>query len=125
MTTRVVCVKVKDTRPEYQNLREWMANENNVYIGRRGVVFIDGKRFPLVDSMWANPFKHGSRQEVVERYTKHITEKLRNGDITVDQVMSLKGKTLGCWCKPKPCHGDVLVDLIEKIETATLLTEMF
>lgn len=20
----------------------------------------------------------------------------------------LKGKVLGCWCSPKPCHGDIL-----------------
>ena len=26
----------------------------------------------------------------------------------------LQGKTLGCWCKPKACHGDVLVRLIEE-----------
>ncbi|MBI3972630.1 MAG: DUF4326 domain-containing protein [Chloroflexi bacterium] len=25
----------------------------------------------------------------------------------------LRGKTLSCWCKPKPCHGDVLVDLAD------------
>ncbi|MNE86195.1 hypothetical protein D3C80_1832720 [compost metagenome] len=29
----------------------------------------------------------------------------------------LEGKTLGCWCKNKPtdaCHGDVLVELVQK-----------
>jgi len=24
----------------------------------------------------------------------------------------LKGKTLGLWCKPKQCHGDVLLELL-------------
>ena len=24
----------------------------------------------------------------------------------------LKGKKLGCWCKPECCHGDVLVELL-------------
>ena len=24
----------------------------------------------------------------------------------------LRGKTLGCFCKPKRCHGDVLVELV-------------
>jgi Domain of unknown function (DUF4326) len=23
----------------------------------------------------------------------------------------LRGKVLGCWCSPKPCHGDVLARL--------------
>ena len=25
----------------------------------------------------------------------------------------LKGKRLGCWCKPLPCHGDVLAELAD------------
>ena len=33
--------KVKFIRPQYKNLKEWVENENNVYIGRAGVVFID------------------------------------------------------------------------------------
>ena len=24
----------------------------------------------------------------------------------------LAGKRLGCYCAPKPCHGDVLVELV-------------
>lgn len=28
----------------------------------------------------------------------------------------LKNKTLGCYCKPKSCHGDVLIEFIEKME---------
>jgi hypothetical protein len=29
------------------------------------------------------------------------------------KLHTLKGKTLGCWCKPKSCHGDVLVELAD------------
>jgi hypothetical protein len=25
----------------------------------------------------------------------------------------LKGKKLGCWCKPNACHGDVLAELAD------------
>ena len=28
----------------------------------------------------------------------------------------LKGKVLGCFCKPKACHGDVLVELVNDLE---------
>lgn len=42
----VVNVKVAFIRPEYQNLKEWMQDNKNVYIGRKGIVFVDGKRFP-------------------------------------------------------------------------------
>ena len=25
----------------------------------------------------------------------------------------LKGKVLGCYCKPEACHGDIIVDFLE------------
>ena len=28
------------------------------------------------------------------------------------RLPELKGKSLGCWCKPEACHGDVLVRLL-------------
>ena len=31
------------------------------------------------------------------------------------RLTELKGKTLGCWCKPNPCHGDVLVRLVNEL----------
>lgn len=27
----------------------------------------------------------------------------------------IAGKTLGCWCAPNPCHGDVLVKLCREV----------
>ena len=119
--TKVVSVKVACIRPEYDNLKEWMKDTNNVYIGRRGVVFIDGVRFPPKDSIWANPFKinkDGDRDEVIEKYKKYIIDKLSSGKISHKELMKLKGKTLGCWCKDKsnidvPCHGDVLKNIID------------
>lgn len=111
----LVCVKVKNIRPEYGNLKEWMEGENNLYIGRAGVVFVkegDKKfRWPKKDSKWHNPFKvgkDGTREEVIEKYAEYIMEKM-----TDDDFKELKGKTLGCWCSPEPCHGDVLIDMVE------------
>ena len=28
----------------------------------------------------------------------------------MDRLPELKDKTLGCWCKPEKCHGDVLAE---------------
>ena len=50
----VVNVKVKFIRPRYENLSEWMKDENNVYIGRAGIVFIEKVRFPKIKSEWLN-----------------------------------------------------------------------
>ena len=41
--------------------------------------------------------------------------------IILDSLHELEGKVLGCWCKVKghePCHGDVLVELLEKNKQA-------
>lgn len=120
--TTVVCVKVKDIKPKYQNLKEWMGDPQNVYIGRRGIVFIDGQRFPKEHSTWANPFKvgkDGSREKVIIKYKNYIQTLIKSQKITKQQLVDLRGKTLGCWCKTSThvnsCHGDILIELINKI----------
>lgn len=115
----VVSVKVADIRPEYQNLKEWMDNPNNVYIGRKGIVFVDGQRFPKTDSIWANPFKlkDYTLEECLQKYEQYILKHR-----TKEEFNSLKGKTLGCWCRSGPkknapgeiCHGDILLRLIRE-----------
>jgi len=66
MMTKVVNVKIQHIRPDYMNLKEWIKDENNVYIGRSGIVFIDGERYPKKTSIWANPFiVQNNRNETV------------------------------------------------------------
>jgi hypothetical protein len=116
--TNVVNVKVNNIRPKYQNLKEWTDDQNNVYIGRGGIVFIDGKRFPKEDSLWANPCKiddKNDRKKVIQLYEQYIREKIKKENLN-EQLLKLKGKNLGCWCKPDACHGDVLVKLIAEID---------
>ena len=118
--TQVINVSVVNIRPQYKNLVEWIGNKDeNVYIGRARVVFIDGVRYPLYDSVWANPYKITSeqpREKVLELYSVYIEEKIKNNNNLIPELLKLKGKTLGCWCKPEYCHGDILIRLIEKYE---------
>jgi len=61
-------------------------------------------------SIWGNPFKvgvDGTREEVIQLYK----EDLLNNKYLMSRIGELKGKTLGCWCAPAPCHGDVLLEL--------------
>jgi len=61
-------------------------------------------------SKWGNPFTigpDGTRTEVIEKYRQYL---LNKPELLAD-LPELKGKTLGCWCVPKPCHGDILVKL--------------
>ena len=111
----VVNCKVKFIRPQYNNLKEWMEDDNNVYIGRAGVVFIDNVRFPKNASPFCNTFKvgkDGTREEVILKYKEYIVTKLKNEDSLKDELIKMKGKKLGCWCYPESCHGNILLELI-------------
>ena len=58
-------------------------------------------------SKWGNPYqigRHGSREEVIEKYRLSIGGAFRSPS-------ELKGKDLVCWCAPKPCHADILLEL--------------
>lgn len=112
----VVNVKVKYIRPDFENLQEWMNCKNHVYIGRKGIVFIDGKRFPSENSLFCNPYKigkDGSREEVLVKYENYLVEKMEKDENFRKQFFKLRGKILGCWCKPESCHGDVILKLLK------------
>ena len=66
-------------------------------------------------SKWANPFaigRNGAREEVIAKYKEYI---LNKPELLRQIPLELKGKTLGCWCKPKVCHGDVLAYIADSI----------
>lgn len=116
--TKVINVGVKNICPQYLNLHQWILDKkSNVYIGRARVVFIDGIRYPLEDSIWANPYKITEtqpREKVLELYREFIEKKLNSEPMLIEKLKELDGKKLGCWCKPDCCHGDILVELITK-----------
>ena len=74
-------------------------------------------------SIWGNPFshKHGtkaefvveSRDAAVEAYRLWLWDQIQHGLITREQLLALDGETLGCYCKPQACHGDVLIRAVE------------
>mgnify|MGYP001612768353 FL=1 len=93
---------------KYRQPFGWVANCHyeacDVYIGRGGP--------------WGNPFilgKDGSREEVLWKYERWIGTQ---PDLLA-RLPALKGKVLGCWCAPKPWHGDVLLKLIRQIPPAS------
>ena len=61
-------------------------------------------------SLFGNPFvigKDGTREEVIAKYRDWL---LAQPEL-IAQLGELRGKTLACWCAPKPCHADVLLEL--------------
>lgn len=115
--TTLSCVRVSHIRPTWHDLKDWCSDERNVYIGRRGAVFIDGQRYPLRSSIWANPYKEGTKEEMVANYKVYITHRLDDPldkEVTWEELEKLRGKNLGCYCEESPCHGDALLELLRK-----------
>jgi uncharacterized protein DUF4326 len=63
----------------------------------------------LIDrtTLWGNPFRigrDGNRDVVIAKYERYLPARR---DLLA-RLNELRGKVLGCWCKPEACHGDVL-----------------
>jgi hypothetical protein len=70
------------------------APKNAVYIGR--------------GSRYGNPFvvgRDGTREEVIASFEEYVES---HAALQVMIEVELKGKDLVCFCKPLPCHGDVI-----------------
>ncbi len=116
--TTVDNIHVKHLRQKgLANLREWMAGSNNIYVGRAGRVYIDKTVFPYRQSVWANPYnlKTLTREESLARYEAHLRDMIAKDPSKKEELLALRGKNLGCWCKPESCHADVLVKLIAEL----------
>jgi hypothetical protein len=67
-------------------------------------------------SKWGNPYQvgwDGAQQEIIAKYRSW----LNNRPKLLAQLPSLRGKVLGCYCAPRPCHGDVLIELATQGES--------
>ncbi len=77
----------------------------DVYIGR--------------PSKWGNQFVigvDGTREEVILLYKVWLNQWLHNRPDHLETLKTeLRGKILGCWCAPLPCHGDVLAEIANSV----------
>jgi hypothetical protein len=66
-------------------------------------------------SPFGNPFKigeDGTREEVIEKFKAYFKERLEDPLYKV-LVLQLRGNKLGCFCKPKACHGDIIKEWLD------------
>jgi Domain of unknown function (DUF4326) len=79
-----------------------------VYVGRalyRGA-------WRLAASPLANPYRpgpDGTRAQVIAAYREYL---LGRPDLRA-LLPQLRGRRLGCWCAPLPCHADVIAELAD------------
>ena len=90
------------------NLRK---SSYDVYIGRAG---------KGLEGPFGNPYAvnevcgrcgefHTTPGSTIPCFKEYFLERVEADQEFRLQVLALKGKVLGCFCKPKACHGDVLV----------------
>ncbi|WP_128610198.1 DUF4326 domain-containing protein [Pseudomonas fulva] len=74
----------------------------DVYIGR--------------GTLWGNPYqmgKEGTREEVIAKFAYDFEKRfLKLPEKFDENIEKLRGKTLGCHCKPAACHGDVIANYL-------------
>lgn len=68
-------------------------------------------------SRWGNPYSHlassaalfvaASRRDAIEKYEAYV----RSQPELLAALHEIAGKTLGCWCAPLACHGEILIKL--------------
>ena len=81
----------------------------DVYIGR--------------GSRWGNPYSHKegtaaawvveTREDAIRLYEEWLRAQ---PELLAATKTELKNKTLGCWCSPLACHGDVLLRIANEEE---------
>ena len=73
----------------------------DVYIGR--------------PSQFGNPFsvKEYGREGCIARYKEYFYKRIKEDVKFKEEVLKLKDKVLGCFCKPLACHGDVIKEYLD------------
>jgi hypothetical protein len=84
--------------------QNWRNNSAYVFIGR-GTVF--GNPKPLTCEI--------DRESNLAEYKIYVEERVKHDSQFREALQKLYGKILVCFCKPKQCHGDILVELAMRI----------
>lgn len=95
-------------------------SEYDEYIGR-GPDGRDMTETPIGKDGWlGNPYRIKSaggehtRKESIDLFETDFADRLDNDPEFRAAVEALEGQTLGCYCKPKSCHGDVIAKYIHQ-----------
>ena len=110
-----VCKSAREEE-DYKSFAQWYDGENNIYIGKNAAKYAQRS---VCDSKWTSPFicldwSVSKEERVLEDLVKCYENYVRKNPQLMNSLHELEGKQLGCWCKPGPCHGDVLVKLYKE-----------
>lgn len=93
--------------------------EYDVYIGRAGHgqdgyfgnPILIGKKCPICSEIH-------QRSATIACFKQYFYNRLEIDIEFKNRILELRGKRLGCFCKPKECHGDVIVDYLNNLRAS-------
>ncbi len=91
----------------------------NIKLGHRYDVYI-GRAGKGEDGYFGNPFRREPGQShgaTLENFRVWFHKRVETDPVYRHRIHALKGKTLGCFCKPHPCHGDIIAQYLNALET--------
>lgn len=100
-------------RTTIHNLKTEPIQKGDVYIGRASSS--PGSCLGHT-GYFGNPFPTSQYPlgESLRLYEEYLAQKLEDPEF-VSRLKMIKGKRLFCFCKPQPCHGDLLIKAIESL----------
>lgn len=103
---------IKMIKTKIINLRKWHPKDLKYIRIDRGTIYGN----PYVISI----AKNISREKAISEYEKYLRILIKTKKICIKELMRLDGETLACWCKPLPCHGDVIIKILEEIKAGKI-----
>jgi len=95
--TTIVCIK---------RVGGIVVQDCDIYIGRS----CSRAGWNLSQSKWHNPFTSTKYSNMaIVLYESYIRQ-----SPLINDIEQLRGKILGCWCKPNTCHGDILIKILNE-----------
>lgn len=91
--------------PAFEDER-WVSDERFVYIGRPG---------QGLAGEWGNPFNRKDHLTNIRNYRSWLEAQLLEDQSWRRRFIGLWGYGLMCFCAPKSCHGDVMVEKLDKL----------
>ena len=89
--------------------------EYDYYIGRYNKNIPKDKVFNNYELK--NPFKmhkEKDREKVIKQFEIYFMDMINKSEKFRTSLKELKGKTLGCWCNKKNCHGHIIAEFVDK-----------
>lgn len=99
-----------EEKTQLVNLRKFELEDIDTYIGKKS------DTYDLSDSPFSNPFDKSEygRENAVKHFKLYFYRRyLEEKDFRM-ALHDIEGDTLGCWCYPRRCHGEVIVDILNK-----------